>query len=160
MMQRISAWFLGLTARERMLVSLAAALAGVILLVYGLVLPLGHALDEAAVRHRLATEQAGRMATGLALLKRAPAAAAPTLAGPVDQAANAAAQEAGFVVQSSQRQGDDAAVLVIPSARPAAALVWLDGLAAKGLAVDQVTMTPAPDGSVAINLTLRRGGVQ
>ncbi|MBB3861794.1 general secretion pathway protein M [Novosphingobium hassiacum] len=158
MMGRLSAWYIGLTARERVLVSVAGALIALVVLVYGIVLPVGNALDEAAVRHREVTERAGRIVGQIEQLKAAPAPRAAVLAGPVEQIAGASAQEAGFVVQSNQRRGSDMAVIVIPTARPSAALVWLDGLAGQGLAVEQLAMTPAPDGTVSVNVTLRRIG--
>jgi general secretion pathway protein M len=158
MMQRMTAWYIGLTTRERILVSVAGALAALIVLIYGIVLPVGNALDKAAVRHREATERAGRIAAGIDVLKRAPQGRAAVASGPVEQIAAGSAQEAGFVVQSNQKRGADMAVLVIPTARPSAVLAWLDGLAGQGLAVEQVTMTPAPDGSVAVNVTLRKAG--
>ncbi|NLR72420.1 type II secretion system protein M [Novosphingobium sp. ERN07] len=157
-MGRLSAWFIGLTGRERWLVGVAGGLTALIVLVYGIVLPLGHALDDAALRHREATERAGRIVAGLEALKRAPVVKAAALAGPVEQVAQGSAQAAGFVVQSSQRQGSDMVVLIIPTARPSATLSWLDGLAAQGLVVEQLTMTPAPDGTVSVNVTLRRAG--
>ncbi len=156
MMGRVSAWFIGLTGRERWLVGVAGGLTALIVLVYGIILPLGTALDEAALRHREVTMRAGRIIAGLEALKRAPAAKAAALAGPVEQVAGASAQAAGFVVQSSQRQGSDMVVLTIPTARATAALAWLDGLGGQGLAVEQLTMTPAPDGTISVNVTLRR----
>lgn len=158
MMGRLNAWFIGLTERERMLVSIAGAMIALVVLVYGIVLPVGTALDDAAVRHREVTERAGRIAGQLEMLKAAPSPRAAALAGPVEQVAGASAQEAGFVVQSNQRRGSDVAVIVIPTARPSAALAWLDALAGQGLAVEQLVMTPAPDGTVSINVTLRRIG--
>jgi len=157
-MGQLGAWYIGLTGRERMLVSIAGALTGVIVLVFGIVLPVGTALDDAALRHRFATERAGRIVAQLDALKSAPRGMAAALAGPVEQVAGASAQEAGFVVQSNQRRGTDAAVLVIPTARPSAALAWIDSLPGQGLAVEQLTMTPAPDGSVSISITVRRSG--
>lgn len=158
MMGRVSAWYVGLTTRERTLVSVAGVLMGLVVLVYGIILPVGAALDDAAVRHRLATERAGRIAAQMDALKSAPRAKTTALAGPVEQLAGASAQEAGFVVQSNQRRGSDAAVIVIPTARPSAALAWIDGLSAQGLAVEQLTITPAPDGTVSVNITVRRSG--
>lgn len=155
-MRQVSTWYIGLTRRERVLVSIGGALAAVILLVYGIVLPVGNALDAAATRHREATERAGRITAGIAALKRAPAARTAALAGPVEQIAGASAQEAGFVVQSNERRGSDMAVLVIPTARPSAALAWLDALGGQGLAVEQIILTPAPDGTVSINVTVRK----
>ncbi|CAH0495732.1 type II secretion system protein GspM [Novosphingobium sp. CECT 9465] len=157
-MDRVTAWYIGLTTRERLLVSVAGAMVALVVLVYGIVLPVGTALDDAAVRHRVATERAGRIAGQIAALKSAPRVAAAALAGPVEQVAGASAQEAGFVVQSNQRRGSDMAVIVIPTARPSAALAWIDGLSAQGLAVEQLTMTPAPDGTVSVSVTLRRSG--
>lgn len=155
-MGRVPVWYIGLTSRERWLVNVAGCITAFVLAVYGVILPVGRALDDAAVRHREATERAGRIAGQLAALKAAPPATATTLVGPVEQIAGASAQEAGFVVQSNQRQGADMAVIVIPTARPAAAMAWIDGLSAQGLAVEQLTMTPAPDGTVSVSVTLRR----
>ncbi len=157
-MGRVSAWYIGLTERERMLVSVAGGLMALIVLIYAIILPVGQALDDAAVRHRLATERAGRIAAQIDALKAAPRVKPAALAGPVEQVAGASAQAAGFVVQSSQRRGSDAVVIVIPTARPSAALAWIDGLSAQGLAVEQLTMTPAPDGTVSVNVTVRRSG--
>lgn len=157
-MGRVSAWYIGLTERERMLVSVAGGLMALIVLIYAIILPVGQALDDAAVRHRLATERAGRIAAQIDALKAAPRVKPAALAGPVEQVAGASAQAAGFVVQSSQRRGADAVVIVIPTARPSAALAWIDGLSAQGLAVEQLTMTPAPDGTVSVNVTVRRSG--
>lgn len=157
-MGRVTAWYIGLTTRERLLVSVAGAMMALVVLIYGIVLPVGTMLDDAAVRHRTATERAGRIGGQIAALKSAPRVTAAALAGPVEQVAGASAQEAGFVVQSNQRRGSDMAVIVIPTARPSAALAWIDGLSAQGLAVEQLTMTPAPDGTVSVNVTLRRNG--
>ncbi len=157
-MSQLSTWFIGLTGRERMLVSVAGTLVALVVLIYGIILPTGHALDDAAVRHRLVAERAGRIAGQIAALKAAPRAGTAVLAGPVEQVVGASAQEAGFIVQSNQRRGADSAVIVIPTARPSAALAWIDGLSVQGLAVEQLTMTPAPDGTVSVNVTLRRVG--
>jgi general secretion pathway protein M len=157
-MQRMTTWYIGLTQRERMLVGVAAMFSALVLVVYGMVVPVGHALDAATTRHREATERAGRIVTGLEALKRAPAPRSTSLAGPVEQVAGASAQEAGFVVQSNQRRGSDMAVLVIPTARPSAVLAWLDSLGGQGLGVEQVALTPAPDGTVSVNVVLRKGG--
>lgn len=158
MMGRVNAWYIGLTGRERVLVSVAGGLVALVVALYGIILPIGTALDDAAVRHRLATERAGWIEAQIAALKSAPRARVAALAGPVEQLAGASAQEAGFVVQSNQRRGSDMAVIVIPTARPSAALAWIDGLSAQGLAVEQLTITPAPDGTVSVNVTLRRSG--
>ena len=155
MIATVQTWFAGLTGRERALVSIAGALVAAIVLVFGIVLPLGSAHDAAHVRHRAAVEASSRLLAQLAALE-APAARRATLAGPVSQVLAASADSAGFVLQSNQAQGAEAATIAVPTARPAAALAWLDSLAAQGLVLDSLTMTPAADGSVSVNASLRR----
>ena len=87
----------------------------------------------------------------------APKASAAT-SGPVDQLVAASAQAAGFVLQSNQAQGDDAALVSIIGAPPRAALGWLDDLGAEGLSIEALTVTPSPEGTVSLNATIRRAG--
>ena len=150
-------WFAGLTARERALVSVAAGLVAAIVLVFGIVLPLGRAHNAAQVRHRASVETSSRLLAQLAALE-APASTRATLIGPVSQVLAASADSAGFVLQSNQARGAEAATIVVPTARPVAALAWLDGLAAQGVILESLTMTPAADGSVSLNAALRRAG--
>lgn len=160
MIARVQAWYAALTARERTLVTIAGALTGVIVLVYGVVLPVGHVFDAADARHVAAVQRTERLMTALRLLDARPAGpASRTGTGPVEQAVAASAEQAGFVLQSNQPRGSDTTAIVIASARPAAVFAWLDALAGTGVIVDTLTVTPAPDGSVAVNATLRRSRI-
>lgn len=159
MIARVRIWYTGLTARERVLVSIAGALAAILVMVYGVVLPLGRAHDRAHLRHRAAVEASARVLAQLAALEApAPRAPAQASAAPVTQVVAASADAAGFVLQTNQPQGNDTAVIVIANASPAAVLAWLDGLTGSGLVIESLTMTPAADGSVAVNASLRRSG--
>ena len=155
MMARARGWFVGLTQRERTLVSIALGLAAAIVLVFGVVLPLGAAHDAAHVRHSAATQASAQLLAQLAALET-PAPARSSVAGPLAQIVAASADSAGFVLQSNQPRGNDATLVVVPTARPPAALAWLDSLATQGIVLENLTMTPAPDGTVAVNATLRR----
>ena len=148
-------WFVGRTPRERTLVVVAGGLAAAIVLVFGIVLPLGRAHDAAHIRHRAAVEASSRLLAQVAALE-ATATTRPTLAGPVSQIIATSADSAGFVLQSNQAQGAEAATIAVPTARPSAALAWLDSLAAQGIVLENLTMTPAVDGSVSVNASLRR----
>lgn len=156
MMGRIYAWYAGLTRRERVLVVAAAIIAGLVVLVYGIVVPVGRGLDAAAVRHAQAVERSGRLMAGLNALGAPGTATGQGAAGPIDQQVAASAEAAGFVIQSNQPRGNDATAVAIPAAAPAAALAWLDTLGGQGIAIESLTMTPSPGGTVAINVTLRR----
>ena len=155
MIATVQGWLVGLTPRERTLVAVAGGLAAAIVLVFGIVLPLGRAHDAAHIRHRAAIEASSRLLAQMAALE-APATTRATLAGPVSQIIATSADSAGFVLQSNQAQGADAATIAVPTARPSAALAWLDSLAAQGIVLQNLTMTPAADGSVSVNASLRR----
>lgn len=154
-MLRVRTWYVGLTERERWLLAFAATLAALVLLVFGIVLPLGRAHDAAHVRHAAAVEASSRLLAQLAALD-APAAQGATLAGPIAQVVASSADSAGLVLQSNQPRGNDATLVVIPTARPAAALAWIDSLASQGVVLESLAMTPAADGTVSVNATLRR----
>lgn len=155
----VQAWYAGLTARERTLVAIAGALAGLIVLIYGIVLPVGRAFDAADARHVASVLRTERLMAALRLLDERPASpVARAGTGPVEQAVAASAEQAGFVLQSNQPRGGDTTAIVIASARPGPVFAWFDALADAGVIVDTLTMTPAPDGSVAVNATLRRSG--
>lgn len=157
MIGRVRLWYVGLTERERLLVAVAAGLAAAVLLVFGIVLPVGRAHDAAHVRHAEAVQTSARLLAQIDALAKAPAKRA-LAAGPVAQLIATNADAAGFVLQSNQPRGEDAALIVIPAARPSAALAWLDGLAAQGVVLESLAMTPAADGTVSVNATLRRSG--
>ncbi|MCA1661152.1 MAG: type II secretion system protein M [Novosphingobium sp.] len=156
-MGRVRTWYGGLTERERWLVAVAAGLAAAVILVFGIVLPLGRAHDAAHVRHAAAVEASSRLLAQLAALE-APAPQRSVLAGPVAQVVASSADNAGFVLQSNQPRGNDATLIVIPTARPSGVLAWIDSLAEQGVVLESLAMTPAADGSVSVNATLRRSG--
>jgi general secretion pathway protein M len=155
MIVMVRTWYGGLTARERVLVTVAAGLALAVVLVFGIVLPLGRAHDAAHIRHRQAVEASSRLLAQLAVLE-APTPRRAALSGPVAQVVAASADSAGFVLQSNQPRGAEGTLVVVPTARPSAALAWLDSLAAQGIVLESLTMTPAADGSVSVNASLRR----
>lgn len=155
MIGQARSWYGGLTGRERGLVSVATGLALIVILVFGIVVPLGRAHDAAHVRHRQAVETSSRLLAQLAALE-APVLRRATVAGPVAQLVAASADSAGFVLQSNQARGAEAALIVVPTARPSAALAWLDTLVGQGIVLENLTMTPAADGSVSVSASLRR----
>ena len=151
-MTRASAWFAGLTPRERWLVSGALAIAAALLAVWA-ALRLADAYNIARDRHATVVEQSARLRAALDAIDHAPRSAA--LAQALDRTISDSAARAGVVLQSVQPRGADEAVVMIAGARPASVLGWLDTLPHVGITVTQATMTPAPDGSLAVSATLR-----
>lgn len=149
-------WYFALTFREQALVGMAAVLAGLLMLIYGVVLPLGAAHDAAHARHREAVLAAGRVMAGLEQLQDAPAPIGQ--GGPVAQLAAQLAEAEGLVLQANDPRGNDGANVIVPTAAPGSALSFLDMLQRQGVIAEQVTITPAADGSVAVSAVLRRAG--
>ncbi len=155
-------WFRGLTGRERWLVTIAAAFAAAVVLVYGIVLPLGAAHDAAHMRHRVAVAQSADVLAGLAALDRVPRPGSgtprPGAGAPLAEQVAALADAEGLVLQGNEARGNDVTAIVVPATTPAAALAWLDAMAARGIVAEALTITPAADGTVAVDATLRRAG--
>ena len=107
MIVRVRTWYAGLTERERWLVAFAASLAAVVVLVFGIALPLARAHQAAHVRHAAAVEASARLLAQLAALE-APAPQRAMVAGPVAQVVASSADGAGLVLQSNQPRGNDA----------------------------------------------------
>lgn len=158
MMQRVGHWYAGLTGRERVLVTLAGAILALIILIYGIILPLGRAHDAAEERHRLALDNAGRVQAGLAALKTGDAVKAASGGGSLHLMIASEADALGFDLPSNQPRGNDMTAITIPAARPQVLLRWIADLEARGIILELMTLRPAPDGSVAANAVLRRAG--
>lgn len=152
-MSRVILWRQRLTLRERRMVDFAAALTALVVLVYGVVLPLGGAHDAARERHDDAVRRSAALVADLKALDAAPSAKA---AGPLDQRIAGSAQEAGLVVQSLQPRGADRVAVSIANAPASAALRWLDRMGGAGLGIGTLALRPGPDGTVALDVTLRR----
>lgn len=152
-MNRLLAWRQALTLRERRLVDFAAVLTGLVVLVYGVVLPIGAAHDAARERHAAAVQRSAALVAQVELLDAAPAHGA---AGALDQRVSATAQEAGLVVQSLEGRGRNRVAVTIAGAPAPVALRWLDHLGRMGLGVEALALRPAADGTVALDVTVVR----
>lgn len=155
MIVRVREWYVALTPRERGLVTLAAGLTALVLVVFGIVLPLARAHEAAHERHAAAVASSSRLYEQLRLLERTGGSRGATL-GPVAQTVASSADAAGLVIQSNQPRGNDAVLIVVAAARPTATLAWLDSLSGQGIVPESVAITPAADGTVSLNATLRR----
>ena len=65
MMQSLIMRFAALTRRERFLVAIAVGLTALIVMVYGIIVPLGRAYDAAELRHRTSVERSSRIVAAL-----------------------------------------------------------------------------------------------
>lgn len=159
MTERLQNWWLGLSQRERWLVSIAGVLAlGVIL--WGLGRPAYAAIVDLESRHRAAIEREGRVAAKVQLLASRPAKSAGTVvdAVAIDQYLAQSAGEIGLTLDRNEARGQRQATIAIATARAPVLTDWLASLEGQGFVIDQLTITPAADGTVGLTAELRKGG--
>jgi len=159
MTDKLQNWWTGLSMRERWLVGIAAVLAlGV--LVWGLARPAVAAFVDLENRHRAAIEREGRVAAKVGLLSQRPAksVAATVDAVAIDQYLAQSAGEIGLTLDRNEARGAGQATIAIATARAPVLTDWLASLEEQGFVVDQLTITPAADGTVGLTAELRKGG--
>lgn len=159
MTERLQNWWAALSLRERWLVGVAGALAlGVIL--WGLGRPTIAAFADLERQHRAAIERKGRVAAKLQLLAQRPAKSvgAAANAAQIDQYLAQSAGEIGLTLDRNEARGDGRATIAIATAKAPILTGWLASLEEQGFVIDQITITPAADGTVRLTAELREGG--
>ena len=159
MTERLKNWWLGLSQRERWLVAIAGVLAlGV--LIWGLGRPAVAAFVDLESQHRAAIEREGRVAAKVQLLEARPAKSVATAvdAVAIDQSLAQSASEIGLTLDRNEARGAGQATIAIATARAPVLTDWLASLEGQGFVIDQLTITPAADGTVGLTAELRKGG--
>lgn len=159
MTEKLQNWWAGLSLRERWLVGVAGILAlGVIL--WGLGRPAAAAFVDLEAQHRAAIEREGRVAAKAQMLVQRPAksVAAAVDAVAIDQYLAQSASEIGLTLDRNEARGQRQATIAIATAKAPVLTDWLAALEGQGFVVDQLTITPAADGTVGMTAELRKGG--
>ena len=159
MTERLQNWWIGLSQRERWLVGIAGVLAfGV--LIWGLGRPAVAAFVDLETRHRAAIEREGRVAAKVQVLAQRPATSVATAVGAVaiDQYLAQSAGEIGLTLDRNEARGQGQATIAIATARAPVLTDWLASLEGQGFVIDQLTITPAADGTVGLTAELRKSG--
>ncbi|OWQ92371.1 type II secretion system protein GspM [Sphingopyxis witflariensis] len=159
MTEKLQNWWIALSPRERWLVGIAGVLAlGVI--IWGLGRPAYAAFTDLEAEHRAAIEREGRVTAKAQLLAQRPAKslAAALDAVAIDQYLTQSAGEIGLALDRNEARGSGQATIAIATAKAPVLTDWLASLEAQGFVVDQLTITPAADGTVGMTAELRKGG--
>lgn len=158
MTDRIANWWQGLSLRERWMVGVAGVLA-LAVLAWLLGRPAYAAFVNLEAEHRAAIEREGRVAAKVKLLAQRPATsvAAANDAVAIDQYLTQSAGEIGLTLDRNEARGQGQATIAIATAKAPVLADWLASLEGQGFVVDQLTITPAADGTVGMTAELRRG---
>ena len=158
MIAGVQRWWQALSARERLLVGIAAGLTALVVGWLLVAAPLARALTGAEEALDAAIDRRAAVSARVAAVRRAQAAGAhPARAGddaPLDLRLAQSAAEAGFTLARNEVQGGRVTIAVA-NARARAAMAWIDRLEQSGLIVDDLTLRPNADGTVALTATLR-----
>lgn len=159
MMDALKSWWTGMSRREQWLVGVAGVLA-LAVLVWMLGRPAFAAFTDLENRHNAAIEREGRIAAKAKLLSQRPAksVAATVDAVAIDQYLAQSAGEIGLTLDRNEARGDRQATIAIATAKAPVLTDWLASLEGQGFVVDQLTITPAADGTVGMTAELRKGG--
>ena len=154
-MDKLRAWYFGLSLRERRLVLLMIAVAVPVLLWLAVWRPVAAAHDEALDRYRMALDRNGRIAamTGVAAGEQRPA---PVIDGSLAAWLLAHATEQGLVLARNEDLSDVRAEVEMGAAGAADIARWLGALEAEGLRIENVRLAPSPNGGVAMTATVGR----
>jgi general secretion pathway protein M len=156
MMAALKNWFVGLSSREQWLIGIAGGLAGLALLIFGIILPGLSAIDQAEITHDEAVQRRGRIeATVAAALMQKPV--GRTVSGTdIDLIVTQGAAEKGFDLIKSTNGAPGQMTFRIEQARAPALFVWLTELEPQGVVVRSVTLRGGANGSLTVEAQLQR----
>ena len=158
MIVTVRTWYSGRSTRERRLLLLMTAIALPLLAWLLVVRPLDQAYEAALQEQLEAVDRNGRARALAQLIEEQPQAPANSDPGPdlVLVVAESAAQ-AGIALDRNEARGADGVEINSAAASLRSVLPWLDGLEARGLAVEELRIAPAGTGSVSLVARLERG---
>ncbi|MEH6715563.1 type II secretion system protein GspM [Parasphingorhabdus flavimaris] len=148
-------WFSGLSQRERLLVGVAGLLLVGLVGYYGVARPMVGAMSASEDRYMNAVEQQGRIEAKVAALLQPVQGTTVKFSGAIDNFVSQSAGETGIAVGSINPQSDSRVNMVVESAKPTALFGWLARIEREGIAVENLNVDPAGNGTVSATLTLR-----
>ena len=154
MIAAVRTWFFGLTERERWLVGIAGGLAALVILIFGIILPILAAISQAETDHDEAVARRGRIEATVAAAMQKPA-KAPVAITDINLVVTQGAAEKGFDLLASTGGAPGQATFRIDQARAPALLGWLSELEAQGVDTRSVTLRSSPSGSITVEAQLQ-----
>lgn len=149
-------WFFNLSNREQWLVGIAGALAALMLLIFGIILPSLTALDQAKIAHDEAVERRGRIEATVDATAAQKAAGSPVNAADVGLIITQGAAEKGFDLIKSANAAPGQMTFRMDRARAPALLTWFGELEAQGVEVRSITLRGGASGSLSVDAQMQQ----
>lgn len=154
MIGELRAWYVGRSRREQLMLLLMLAVALPVLAWLLVVRPLSAAYDRALTDHLEAVDRHGRV---LALTSGSPRSVrGGEFGGDLQQLVTQTAGQVGIALGRVVPAGPNAIEVSGTGARAPSVTQWLQQLEARGATVEQLTMSPLPDGSINLSARLVR----
>lgn len=149
-------WYAALTRREQLMVGIAGGLGALVLLLFGLIMPILSAIDSAKLAHDDAVQRRGRIeATVDAALMQKPN--ARLAGGPdIEMIVTQGAAEKGFDLIKSGNAAPGQVTFRMDQARAPALLAWLNDLESQDVMVSSLTLRSGPNGSISVDAQLQK----
>lgn len=151
MMGQLTDWWRGRSQREQILLGI---MMGLFLAVFGwlaILRPIEAGLATARSDNALAVERLERVRRDASVLKTKMAYASDT----AQAIASRSADEAGFSPTRLDPQSGSRVIIGLSTAKPVALFRWLRTLDAQGVFVEQISLRPNSDTTLAVDATLR-----
>ena len=153
-MTAVRDWIRGRTRREQHLILLMLTIALPVLAWLLVVRPLLTAYDTSLDEHLAAIDRHGRVLALAEAAKSTPSRRLEADKADLQLVVTQAAAQAGITLESASPSGANSVDVAVAGGRATALGQWLAQFEARGIAVQQMSMTPLPDGTVNMSARL------
>lgn len=157
MIAALRLWFAALTQREKYLVGTAGALTALVVTIFGILLPVLSAIENANADHDEAVERRGRIVAAVEAAQKQQTGPRSTATADIDLLITQGAGEKGFDLVKSPNAAPGQISFRIDQARAPALLAWLTEVEAQNVMMRSVTLRSGADGTVTVDAQLQLG---
>ena len=151
MIENLMRWYRDRSAREQMMLCVMMALLVAVIGWIGILRPVNAGLELSKANHELAIARLERVrGDALALESRG-----AVVSEPAQAVITRLATDAGFSPTRIDPGADGRVLFALASAKPIALNRWLEALDAQGIFVEQISIRPNSDATLAVDATLR-----
>jgi general secretion pathway protein M len=155
MMAAFRLWFAALTQREQWLVGVAGALTAIVVSIFGILLPISSAIDQAKLDHDDAVQRRGRIIATVDAAQKMETGQPSAAAADIDLLITQNAAEKGFDLVKSANSPPGQISFRIDQARAPALLAWLTELEGQNVVVRSVALRPGANSTVSVDAQLQ-----
>jgi general secretion pathway protein M len=155
MMAVIRLWFAALTQREQWLVGVASALTAIVVSIFGILLPISSAIDQAKLDHDDAVQRRGRIIATVDAAQKMEMGPPSAATADIDLLITQNAAEKGLDLVKSANSAPGQISFRIDQARAPALLAWLTELEGQNVVVRSVALRPGANSTVSVDAQLQ-----